>query len=164
MCSDTYTYSTFMNTTLLTNPSPLLPSLPAFNPLHKWTTPFYLLGDPFFGDHGANVHPHSSLVGDRLPTPCFPMFTETTSQHQLHCLIQSQLGCMCVYTSLMTGLKKGSLEAGIVWQNTVLYRAFIGRVSFSIKVMAVAKNRPDALKSLKFHTSQDKRRVCRERP
>ncbi len=69
--------------------------------------PFYLLGNPSFGDRGANVHPHSSLVGDRLPTPCslpFPsppnrshsscyMFSKTTSQHQLHCLIQYIVHC-----------------------------------------------------------------------
>ncbi len=67
---------------------------------------FYLLGNPLFDDRGANVHPHSSLVGDRLPTPCsLPspsppdgshsscyMFSETTSQHQLHCLIQLRPG------------------------------------------------------------------------
>ncbi len=70
MCSDTHTYSTFVNIALLSNPSPLLPFLPAFSPWDKWTTPFYLLGDPSFGDHGANVHLHSSLVNDRLTTPC----------------------------------------------------------------------------------------------
>ncbi len=87
MCSDTYTYSTFMNTALLTNPSPLLPSLSIFNPLHKWTTPFYLLGDPFFGDRGANVHHHSSLVGDWLPTPCslaLPLPFQQYPQFMLH--------------------------------------------------------------------------------
>jgi hypothetical protein len=65
------------------------------------TTPFYLLGNPLFGDRGANVHPHSSPVGDRLPTPCsLPspsppngphsscyMFSKMTSHHQLHRLI-----------------------------------------------------------------------------
>jgi hypothetical protein len=86
MCSDTHTYSTFVNIAPLINPSPLLPSLPAFSPLHKWTTPFYLLRDPSLGDRCANVHPHLSLVDDRLQ-----LFTETTSQHQLHCLIQFYL-------------------------------------------------------------------------
>ncbi len=87
MWSDTYTYSTFMNTALLAMPSPLLLSLPAFNPLHKWTTPFYLLGDPLFGNRGANVHPHSSLVGDRLPTPCsltLPLPFQQYPQFMLH--------------------------------------------------------------------------------
>jgi hypothetical protein len=51
MCSDTYTYSTFMNIDLLANP-PLLASLFCLLPfpLRKWTTPFYLLGYPFSGD------------------------------------------------------------------------------------------------------------------
>ncbi len=87
MCSDTYTYSTSMNTALLATPSPRLPSFPAFNTLHKWTTPFYLLGDPLFGDRGMNVLPHSSLVGDRLPTPCFltlPLPSQQYPQFMLH--------------------------------------------------------------------------------
>ncbi len=77
----------------------LLLALSRYNPF------FYLLGDPFFGDRGVNVHPLSSEVSDQLPTPCsltlshpLPaappcscyMFTETTSQHQLHYPIQLQ--------------------------------------------------------------------------
>jgi hypothetical protein len=86
---------------LLPIPSPPLPFCPSSTPCMTEPPHFYLLGDPFFGDRGANVHPLSSLVSDQLPTPCsltLPhpswqhpsscyMFTETTSQHQLHCLI-----------------------------------------------------------------------------
>ncbi len=42
---------------------------------------FYLLGDPSFGDRGANVHPHSSLVDDRLPTPCSLTLPLPSQQH-----------------------------------------------------------------------------------
>jgi hypothetical protein len=39
------------------------------SPLHELTTPFYLLGDPFFSDLGANIHPLSSLASNQLLTP-----------------------------------------------------------------------------------------------
>ncbi len=51
---------------LLSSPSPCSPFFPL--PLYI-NYPFFLLGNPLFGDRGANVHPHLSLVGDRLPTP-----------------------------------------------------------------------------------------------
>jgi hypothetical protein len=68
-------------------PPPCFPLCPLSTPLHKWTTPFYLPGDPLFGDRGANVHPHSSLVGDRLPTPCsltLPLPSKQYPQFMLH--------------------------------------------------------------------------------
>ncbi len=83
-------------------PTPFAPfACPLPIPLCNDPPLFYLLGNPSFGDCGANAHPHSSLVGDWLPTPCslpshsLPngshrscnMFSKTTSQHQLHCLI-----------------------------------------------------------------------------
>jgi hypothetical protein len=37
--------------------------------LMNTSTPFYLLGDPSFGDRGANVHPLLSLVSHQLFTP-----------------------------------------------------------------------------------------------
>ncbi len=67
MCSDTYTHSTFMNIALLANPPLASLFCLLLVSLRKWTTPFYSLGDPFSGDRGANVHPHSSPVGDWLP-------------------------------------------------------------------------------------------------
>jgi hypothetical protein len=90
-----------MSIALLPN-SPFTPPYACFPFFAQRTTFFYLLGSPLFGDRGANVHPHSSLVYDRLPTPCslpsLPppngsqsscyMFSETTSQNQLHNLIQ----------------------------------------------------------------------------
>ncbi len=81
--------------------SPLLPPFACFPCTINY--PFYLLGNPLFDGRGANIHPHSSLVRDQLPTPCsLPsppngshsscyMFSKTTSQHQLHCLIQVQI-------------------------------------------------------------------------
>jgi hypothetical protein len=58
------------------------------------TTPlFYLLGDPSFGDRGANVHPLPSLDSDQLFTPCFltlpnppltPMIHVTCLQRRHH--------------------------------------------------------------------------------
>jgi hypothetical protein len=95
-CNDTYAYST--SKILLCYP--ILPLAPLF-PLNV-NYPFNLLGNPLFGDRGANVHPHSSLVGNWLPTPCSPpslsppngspsscyVFSETTSQYLLHSLIQ----------------------------------------------------------------------------
>jgi hypothetical protein len=49
--------------------------------LCKWTTPFYLLGDPFSGDLGTNVHQHSSPVGDWLPTPYSLILPLPSQQH-----------------------------------------------------------------------------------
>ncbi len=42
---------------------------------------FYLLGDPSFGDRGANIHPLSSLVSDQLPTPCFLTLPNPPRRH-----------------------------------------------------------------------------------
>ncbi len=42
---------------------------------------FYLLGDPFFGDRGANVHPLSTLVSDQLFTPCFLTLSNPPRRH-----------------------------------------------------------------------------------
>jgi hypothetical protein len=58
-----------VNIALLTN-SPLAPPYAHFSFFVRWTTPFYLLGSPLFDNRGANAHPYSSLVDDRLPTPC----------------------------------------------------------------------------------------------
>jgi hypothetical protein len=58
--------------------------LPSF---FMYTTPFYLLGNPLFCDHGANVHPHSSPVGDRLPHPLLstlPLLSQWLPQFMLH--------------------------------------------------------------------------------
>ncbi len=61
---------------------PLLPSLIHFIPLSERISPlFYLLGDPSFGDLGANVHPLSSLVSDQLFTPCFLTLPNPSRQH-----------------------------------------------------------------------------------
>ncbi len=42
---------------------------------------FYLLGDLFFGDRGANIHPLSSLVSDQLFTPCFLTLPNPSRRH-----------------------------------------------------------------------------------
>ncbi len=84
---------------LLINP-PFASIFDLFHSPFAWIDcPFYLLGDPFSCDCGANIHPLSSLVSNQLFTPCcltHPedthgssyMFTLMTSQHQLLCLIQ----------------------------------------------------------------------------
>jgi hypothetical protein len=50
---------------------------------------FYLLGDPFFGDHGANIHPLLSLVSDQLFTPCFSTLAGDTPPFILHVYIDN---------------------------------------------------------------------------
>jgi hypothetical protein len=42
---------------------------------------YYLLGDPSFGDRGANIHPLSSLVSDQLFTPCFLTLPNPSRRH-----------------------------------------------------------------------------------
>ncbi len=49
--------------------------------LYVSTPLFYLLGDPSFGDRGANVHPLSSLVSDQLLTPCFLTLPNPSRQY-----------------------------------------------------------------------------------
>jgi hypothetical protein len=65
---------------------------------------FYLLGDPSFGDRGANIHPLSSPVSDQLFIPCFLTLPNPSRRHPwfmlhvyiddittlatVHCLIQ----------------------------------------------------------------------------
>jgi hypothetical protein len=62
----------------------LLPSLLILLPLHELTHLFYLLGDPSFGDRGANVHPLSSLASDQLSIPCCLTLPEDTPWLILH--------------------------------------------------------------------------------
>ncbi len=49
-------------------PPPLIYSIPLLH--NQLLYPFYLLGDPFSCDSGANVHPLSSLANSQLFTPC----------------------------------------------------------------------------------------------
>ncbi len=80
-------YSPFMNIAYWPIPLPCFPLCPLSTPLHKWASPFDLLGDHFFGDCGANVHPHLSLVDDRLPTHCsltLPFPSQQYPQFMLH--------------------------------------------------------------------------------
>ncbi len=79
-------YSTFMNTALLTNPF-LLPLCLFLTPFVSKPPLFYLLGDPSFGDCGANIHPLSSLVSDQLFTPCFLTLPGDTPCFMLHVYI-----------------------------------------------------------------------------
>ncbi len=52
------------------------------SPLFERINPlFYLLGDPSFGDRGANIHPLSSLVSDQLLTPSFLTLPVTLMVH-----------------------------------------------------------------------------------
>jgi hypothetical protein len=62
---------------------PLLPPWIRFIPpfSERNNPPFYLRGDPFFGDSGANVHPLSSLVSDQLLTPCSLTLPHPSRQH-----------------------------------------------------------------------------------
>ncbi len=54
--------------------SQLTPLASLFDLLHfpfaRINYPFYLIGDPFSCDRGANIHPLSSLVSNQLFTPC----------------------------------------------------------------------------------------------
>ncbi len=67
-CAMVHIHTAFLNIILLSNP-------PFASPFTRFPCainyPLYLLGNPFFDDRGAKVHPHSSLVGDSLPTPYF---------------------------------------------------------------------------------------------
>ncbi len=65
------------NAVPLVNP-PLLPSLIYSAPLCTINYPSCLLGDPFSCDHGANVHPLSSLADSQLFTPCCSTHPEDT--------------------------------------------------------------------------------------
>jgi hypothetical protein len=47
----------------------------------------YLLGDPSFGDRGANVHPPSPLASDQLFTSCCLTLPEDTPPLMLHVYI-----------------------------------------------------------------------------
>jgi hypothetical protein len=54
---------------------PVIQSFSLFPPLSApllvdYSLLLTVLGNPLFGDRGANVHLHSSLLGDRLPAPC----------------------------------------------------------------------------------------------
>jgi hypothetical protein len=62
---------------LINPPSLLLYSIHVASPLHIYC-PFYLLGDPFSCDRGANIHPLSSLVSSQLFTPCCLTHPEDT--------------------------------------------------------------------------------------
>jgi hypothetical protein len=54
-------------------------SLICFIPLYMGQPPlFYLLGDPSFSNHGANIHPLSSLASNQLLTPCCLTLPEDT--------------------------------------------------------------------------------------
>jgi hypothetical protein len=74
-----------MNTITVPLPGwdPLLPSLTHFiSPLSERINPlYYLLGDPSFGDRGANVHPLSPLVSGQLFTPCFLTLPNPSQRH-----------------------------------------------------------------------------------
>ncbi len=105
-----HTRTPFLNIILLSN-------IPLASPFTRFPCiinyPLYLLGNPLFDDRGAKVYPHLSLVGDWLPTPTpYPppplptaptvhvtCFSKTTSQYQLHCLIQIHHKYFCNYTS-----------------------------------------------------------------
>jgi hypothetical protein len=52
------------------------------SPLSERTSSlFHLLGNPSFGDRGANAHPLSSLVSDQLFTPCFLTLPNPSRRH-----------------------------------------------------------------------------------
>jgi hypothetical protein len=75
---------------------------------------FYLLGDPSFGDHGANIHPLSSLVSDQLFTPCFATLPGDTPHFMLHVYkdditTSATLSDTVILTAPTVGNKKGNL-------------------------------------------------------
>ncbi len=68
-------------------PSPCFPLCLSLTPCMSKPPLFYLLGDPSFGDRGANIHPLSSLVSNQLFTPCFLTLPGDTQRFMLHVYI-----------------------------------------------------------------------------
>jgi hypothetical protein len=77
----------FHNTAPLADPPFCFPLCPFLTLSMNQSPLFYLLGDPSFGDRGANIHPLTSLVNDQLFTPCFLTLPGDTPRFMLHVYI-----------------------------------------------------------------------------
>jgi hypothetical protein len=107
-----------MNTALLADP-PFASLFAYFSPpCMNQPSLFYLLGDPPFGDRGANIHPLSSLVSDQLFTPCFLTLPRDTPRFMLHVYIDDITTSATLLMQLNSMEFLGIAKRKVSWNST----------------------------------------------